>query len=142
MTDLVLAALTGADRWSFVAPVCCWAMVLIGAVTALMVRRELGKAAILLFGLFVLLADSSMYYSQFLIECVLNWTGDFGNLIRSRAWHVIGQLVPVVFAGAIAAGFASEVRKRDLRRDALPNSLDQGERKTPVPVPPGDTSGP
>jgi hypothetical protein len=120
MDSAILANMTLLAPWSYVDDVCRWAIVLIGVATALAVRRKLGMAAVPLAGLFVLLADSHLYWARFLIKCLLFETGYLENVAGTLAWYVGWQLIPVVFAAVMAAAFASEVRKRSLHRDASP----------------------
>lgn len=114
---MMLANLVDLSPWRYLDDVCRWAIVLIGVASALVLRRKLGPAVLPLIGLFVLIADSQLYWARFLAQCALFQVG-YENVPRTVAWRVTWQLIPVGFAAVMAVAFVSEVRRRRVHHDA------------------------
>lgn len=103
--------------WSYVDDICLWTVVLMGVATGICLRHMLGKAVFPLVGLFVLTADSHLYWARFLVKCAFIELG-YENLAGTLAWYVTWQVIPVILAAVMAIAFVSEVRRQGLHRTA------------------------
>lgn len=111
LRSTLLSSVVLLSPWSYVDDICVWAVVLIGVVTGIRLRAKLGKAVLPLVGLFVLMADSRLYWAQFLAKLVFVAFG-YEAPAGTLAWYLAWRAIPVIFAAVMAAAFVSEIRRR------------------------------
>ncbi|MCK4342245.1 MAG: hypothetical protein KAY37_11045 [Phycisphaerae bacterium] len=93
---------------------CAVAVLIIGMVTCVAVSSRLKAATLPLAGLFVLAADSKLFWPHMSAFCVVEQLG-YIEVLRDRPWvgiwYYTWHLLPVLLAGFFAWALARELRR-------------------------------